>query len=338
MVQLTKLMISKYYLFNNDMGGLSKNDPRRSTAMAQALVRYSEASDEIVSLVGRSYEEHYQIVNPFVANTIWLAGAVQLLYRELASLDKSDRDFTNSKLELLSVTYNRFVRYWNMSSTLPKNLEIVQSEIRNLQYKAQKGKQGSRTRRPSVAKCRSSNASAAGAVTNDADCAETRNTGKHKNLVQAWIRLPPTDAESFLGATVQVMKDPASVEKRPWHGIPEKGNTTSRNDLYQDNLAQYGQMDASLFGNASVQAPLTKSSDNVHAFLISASTTMAQVPTMTQAMPTSNGICTHGDLAFYPSTSTEAELSPDFYVGGLTGGNPDLSHYFGDILLGGYMA
>jgi hypothetical protein len=135
------------------------------------------------------------------------------------------------------------------------------------------------------------------------------------------------------------MKDPSSVEKRPWHGIPEKGNTTSSNDdLYQNNLAQYGQMDASLFGNASAQAPLTKSSDNVHAFLMPASTTMAQVPTMTQAMPTSNGIGTHGDLAFYPSTSTEAELSPDFYVGSLTAGNPDLCHYFGDILSGGYMA
>ncbi|KAK5467898.1 hypothetical protein LTS15_000871 [Exophiala xenobiotica] len=338
MVQLTKLMISKYYLFNNDLGALSKKDPRRSTAMTQALERYSEASDEIVSLVGRSYEEHYKFVNPFVANTIWLAGAVQLLYRELASLDKSDRDFTNSKLELLSVTYNRFVRHWNMSSTLQKNLEVVQSEISNLQSKAQKGKHGSKTRRPSVAKSRSSNASTAGAVTNNAGCAETQNTSKHKKMFQALIRLPPTDAESFLAATVQVMKDPASVEKRPWHGIPEKGNTTSRNDFNQDNLAQYGQMDAGLFGNGSAQAPLTKSSDHVHAFLISASTTMAQVPTMTQSMPSNNGICTDGDLAFYPSTSTEAELSPDFYVGSLTGGNPDLSHYFGDILSGGYMA
>ncbi|KIW56451.1 hypothetical protein PV05_05110 [Exophiala xenobiotica] len=299
MVQLTKLMILKYYLFDSDLGALSKNDPRRSTAMTQALERYSEAFDEIVSLVGRSYEEHYKYVNPFVANTIWLASAMQLWYRELASLDKSDRDFTNSKQELLSVTYNRFV-----------------SEIRNLQSKPQKGKRGSRTRRPSVAKSRASNASVAGVVTNDAGCTETRNTG----------------------TTIQVQEDPASVEKRPWHGIPEKGNTTSRNDLYEDNLAQYGQMDTRLFGNALEQAPLTKSSDSVHAFLVSASTTMAQVPTMTQAIHTSNGIDTHGDLAFYPSTSTEAELSPDFYVGDLTGGNSDLSHYFGDILSGGYMA
>jgi hypothetical protein len=225
-----------------------------------------------------------------------------------------------------------------MSSTLQKNLEVVQSEIRNLQSKPQKGKRGSRTRRPSVAKSRASNASVAGVVTNDAGCTETRNTGKHKDLFPALVRLPPTDEESFLGTTIQVQEDPASVEKRPWHGIPEKGNTTSRNDLYEDNLAQYGQMDTRLFGNALEQAPLTKSSDSVHAFLVSASTTMAQVPTMTQAIHTSNGIDTHGDLAFYPSTSTEAELSPDFYVGDLTGGNSDLSHYFGDILSGGYMA
>lgn len=152
MAQLTKLMIYKYCLFHNSNGELprdihgshsgtgtgSSRDRHSHSAQTQALEQYSEAADEIYALVGRSYEEHYKFVNPFLANTIWLAGAVQLLYRELAPLDWSDKELTNSKLELLSMTYNSFVRYWNMSTTLQKNLEVVESEIENLQNEARK--------------------------------------------------------------------------------------------------------------------------------------------------------------------------------------------------------
>ncbi|OQU94452.1 hypothetical protein CLAIMM_00807 [Cladophialophora immunda] len=135
MVQLTKLMIYKYHLFQATPEEISRSrDNQHSIQLrqSQALEQYSEATDEIVFLVNSSYEEHYKYVNPFLANTIWLAGAVQLLYRELAPLSSSDKSLTNSKLEVLSMSYNRFVGYWNMSSTLQKNLEVVQSEILNI--------------------------------------------------------------------------------------------------------------------------------------------------------------------------------------------------------------
>jgi hypothetical protein len=121
MTQLTKLMIYKYDLFEKGPEGSSKKERGYHSSRKQAFEQYSESADEIVSLVSRSYEEHYRFVNPFLANTIWLAGAVQLLYRELASLDKSHKALANSKLEVLSMTYNRFVTYWDMSSTLQKN-------------------------------------------------------------------------------------------------------------------------------------------------------------------------------------------------------------------------
>lgn len=326
MAQLTKLMISKYYLFNT-----SKKDPSPQTTRTQALEQYSEASDEIVSLIGRSYEEHYKFVNPFVANTIWLAGAVQLLYRELAPIDKSDRDFTNSKLELLSMTYNRFVKYWDMATTLQKTLEVVQSEIRSLRCEARKGSQGSQLNRETVAKSRSLDRSASVAVINDAGWVGVQNTSKHKTCgMPAW-----TDTDSLVVPTVQVQKDPASVEKRIWHGIPEKVN---KNGLYHENLATYGQMDAGLFGNTSAQDSATKASNSVDAFLGSATTTIPELPVMDQPMPTNNAIGTRADVGLYPTVSREADLSPDFYVGDFTGANPDLSQYFGDILSGGYIA
>lgn len=145
MVQLTKLMIYKYHIFRTGMEALSPKPQSHNVskdacqwADIQALDQYSEASDEIVLLVGRSDEDHHRHVNPFLANTIWLAGAVQLLYRELASLDASDKALTNSKLELLSMTYKRFVAYWDMSGTLNKNLEVVESELENFKSEARK--------------------------------------------------------------------------------------------------------------------------------------------------------------------------------------------------------
>jgi hypothetical protein len=145
MTQLTKLMIYKYQIFQNSLGTVSKRSPLQpcsdlpnTSAGTIALEQYSEASDEIVSLIGRSHEDHYKYVNPFLANTLWLAGAVQVLYRELAPLSSSDKGLTNSKFELLSMTYNKFVSYWNMSTTLQKNLEVVESEVENLHYETQK--------------------------------------------------------------------------------------------------------------------------------------------------------------------------------------------------------
>ncbi|KIV98124.1 hypothetical protein PV10_01804 [Exophiala mesophila] len=132
MVQLTKLMIYKYHLFNQSGDQLLKKDCHHHLARNQALEQYSESADEIVSLVGQSYEEHFRFVNPFTASTIWLGGAVQLLYRELAPLNPSEKAVTNSKLELLRMTYNHFVSFWSMSSTMQKNLEVVETEIHNL--------------------------------------------------------------------------------------------------------------------------------------------------------------------------------------------------------------
>ena len=164
MIELARLMIYKYYIFRIGMRwpltGREPSCPRGqsddfslpqdsinapnvttsdSQAQAQALEAYSEASTAIVLMVRRSYEEHYKYVNPFLANTIWLAGAVQLLYRELAPMSRLEKDLTNSNFDLLSMTYDKFVSHWNMSPTLQKNLGRVEFELENLPY--EKGKE-----------------------------------------------------------------------------------------------------------------------------------------------------------------------------------------------------
>lgn len=195
MAQLTKLMIFKYSIFRSGLGSspppekakggssYSGANTSQPSAGINALQQYSEAADEIVLLVGRSYEEHYKYVNPFLANTIWLAGAVQLLYRELGSLSSAEKELTNSNLELLSMTYNRFVSYWNMASTLQKNLEVVESELEKIKAEAQKSQSSRRdmyqTHRSSAAKRRPSKRD------NDSPTQRTANggpgTGERRN-------------------------------------------------------------------------------------------------------------------------------------------------------------
>ena len=113
MTQLIKLMIYKDQIFRDGSsirsgdesgGGRTVYSSEKTLVDGNGLGQYSQAAEEIVSLISQSFDEHYRYVNPFLANTILLAGAVQLLHRELAPLSGSDKELTNSNFELLSTT------------------------------------------------------------------------------------------------------------------------------------------------------------------------------------------------------------------------------------------
>lgn len=155
MTQLAKLMIYKYHVFpsgkvrttmpanSNLVGGpdeddASRKEPRGATSVqvdTQALQQYSEAADEIVSMIRKCFGEHYQYLNPFLSNTMWLAAAVQLLYRELAPPGSTDKNLVDSNFEVLRMTHNRFVSYGGMSATLQQNLAVVEHELEILQIR-----------------------------------------------------------------------------------------------------------------------------------------------------------------------------------------------------------
>jgi hypothetical protein len=71
-------------------------------------------------------------VNPFFANTIWLAAAVQLLHRELIPPQSLDKVLVSSNFELLCMTYRQFAKYWEMSDTLHNNLTSLEEELKSL--------------------------------------------------------------------------------------------------------------------------------------------------------------------------------------------------------------
>ncbi|KAK5721166.1 hypothetical protein LTR17_014807 [Elasticomyces elasticus] len=154
--QLARLMIYRYWIFHcGKVSPLSQlyvppsraspSDNHRSLGplgstengvshleVSLALDQYLEASEEVYILVMRSYCDHHKYVNPYLANTVWLAGAVQLLYKRLVTSSTTDRDLMSSNFMMLNVTYNKFLEHWHMSKELQKTLEVVELELESL--------------------------------------------------------------------------------------------------------------------------------------------------------------------------------------------------------------
>lgn len=147
MTQLTKLMVLKYHVFrsgvkwnfgqdhNNDeripTGGNSDPEPPRDSTLAieetQHLAQYFDAADSVMNMIRACAEDHYQHVNPFLASTTWLAGAVQLLHRSRLPEDDPDRELITSRYDLLNLTYQKTVDFWNMSKVPLRNWETLES-------------------------------------------------------------------------------------------------------------------------------------------------------------------------------------------------------------------
>jgi hypothetical protein len=140
MVQLTKLMAYKYFIFHNGASWqIYSPDDSTHNCLGRFsskdgddyLHQYFRAADSILTIVQGSSEDHYKYVNPFVANAIWLAGAVQLLQRAMAS-PGARSDLTNSNFELLRLSYCRFVEYWEISNACQSNLTTLEHQLRLL--------------------------------------------------------------------------------------------------------------------------------------------------------------------------------------------------------------
>ncbi|KIX94526.1 uncharacterized protein Z520_09912 [Fonsecaea multimorphosa CBS 102226] len=150
MTQLTKLMILKYHVFRSGMkwtllrdcktsghraAGL--DDPvgspyRSASAEPQHLLQYFEAADNVISMIRSSAEDHYKHINPFLASTAWLAGAVQLLRRSRLSDDDPDRDLVTSNFELVRLAYEKNVKFWNVSQVPLRNWEALESGLESI--------------------------------------------------------------------------------------------------------------------------------------------------------------------------------------------------------------
>jgi len=146
MTQLATLMIHQYDVFGGPVRtGWSKHCPNsrpksrdhegswrasRGTNDADiiALDQYFEAADNILTIVHRSCDKHIQWINPFLASTIWLAAAVQLVRKEFGP-SGTNRDLVKSKFDVLYITYQKCVSFWDIQTALQQNLESLEAQL-----------------------------------------------------------------------------------------------------------------------------------------------------------------------------------------------------------------
>ncbi|EXJ84066.1 hypothetical protein A1O3_04733 [Capronia epimyces CBS 606.96] len=150
LAQLTRFMICHYYTFNkSDQPSTPSKPPvdldsfeasrhpgaglvcttRRPNA--DGLKRYVEASDNIVLLLNRCSSTHVRYVNPFLATSIWLAAAVQLVNKKFGPSD-SNRELAEGKFNVLRLTYKQFVRFWNTPVGLLQVLDSLEDRLDDL--------------------------------------------------------------------------------------------------------------------------------------------------------------------------------------------------------------
>lgn len=128
MMQLCGMMIHKYQTFKSELQwGLSQQDISqiRSTTGKDASP-YFTAADAILRITHKCHDMHYRYVNPLLANTVWLAAAIQLLRGELAATNSTENELVKSNFAVLSLTYDQFVAFWKPSEAPKQNLATLE--------------------------------------------------------------------------------------------------------------------------------------------------------------------------------------------------------------------
>ncbi|KAJ4361119.1 uncharacterized protein N0V89_001688 [Didymosphaeria variabile] len=153
MTQLTRFMIHHYRVFGGTgrsalvrkdvtaKASPARNDTSGDTNASHdtmAIDGYFEAADNILNIVDRSSDEHYRYMNPFLASTVWLAAAVQLVRKEFGSAS-TNKTLAKSKYEVLFLMYNQYVRYWNISTALGQNLDALEHQLGRFHESQQAG-------------------------------------------------------------------------------------------------------------------------------------------------------------------------------------------------------
>lgn len=235
MMQLTKFMMYHHAVFGGGRrehcqvkASSAENIPtppaepiNPSEPDPDGLSRYAEAADDVLMIVSRSSSHHVQYVNPFLASTIWLAAAVQLVYKFFGS-PGANKDLTESKFEVLRLNYMQFVEHWKTSTTLQGNLETLRKVI-HLIHARKKSPQ------PYHSRPESSKGRQIAAVANMTDSREVNTNVQAPSLDEAsnlWIQ------NEILGIAV----DPGPSDLRD-----TQIEQTKRLDL--DQIAGFGNVD-----------------------------------------------------------------------------------------------
>jgi hypothetical protein len=89
------------------------------------------ASEEIVTVVRNSSRDHHKYVNPFLANTLWFAAAAQCACKVFGPATFNKR-LTSSNLDLLKLTIDRFILFYNGMENLKGKLARIEAGLKSL--------------------------------------------------------------------------------------------------------------------------------------------------------------------------------------------------------------
>lgn len=131
--EFTRFMIYHHYVFMNILSGeiLSSLTQasfwNETSTVENGLQSCLEAGDNVYNLLTNCAENHVKFVNPFLANTIWLATALQA-FRKIFVSD-STPVFTETKYERLRSTYIQFARFWGGPPHLLRDLDSLETRL-----------------------------------------------------------------------------------------------------------------------------------------------------------------------------------------------------------------
>ncbi|KUJ13598.1 uncharacterized protein LY89DRAFT_160576 [Mollisia scopiformis] len=134
MTQLSRFMINHYQVFDSTSRRLALvNDASAATTQQAAIddaawTHYLGAASEIVKLVRGCAPKHVNYVNPFLASTVWLAAATQIVSKAF-STSSAERRVAASNLDVLQMNLNAFVEILGVSKNLQQKLVSLEAKL-----------------------------------------------------------------------------------------------------------------------------------------------------------------------------------------------------------------
>ena len=150
MIQLAKFMIHSHRLFKKPTSDPANTEKETETTMElsstdgrpesrgdtkrvlnhHALRHYTEPAANILGIINCSSPDHIRYVNPFVASTVWLAAAVQIVQGNIGNTSKGDA-IQDSKVEILRLTHEKHVNVWDTPRTLLEGVDALDARIKS---------------------------------------------------------------------------------------------------------------------------------------------------------------------------------------------------------------
>lgn len=130
MTQLARFMVYHYACFRKSTSQADDESPSTFLVMTseRAWVGYLEATDSIIQMVKNCSPNHVRYGHPLLANTVWIAAAVQLVHKSVAS-SLIEKQLAQSKYDLLRLYYNQYKDFWGFPSTLLDNLDTLEARL-----------------------------------------------------------------------------------------------------------------------------------------------------------------------------------------------------------------